>query len=194
MKNLGLFGGSFDPVHHGHLMVAQAAFEELALDRLFLIPAARSPFKPDRVPAPSNERLRLLRLALAGKTWCEVDDQELVRGGVSYTVDTLRNYAARFPGANLFYLVGADQVPHLGEWREPAELARLAEFVVAPRPGDASVPFAAPFRGRYLKGFPLDVSSSKLRERCKAGLPIDHLTPPVVAEAIRNNHLYFQAS
>jgi nicotinate-nucleotide adenylyltransferase len=190
MKNLGLFGGSFDPVHHGHLMIAQAALEELALDRLFFVPAARSPFKPDRVPAPAAERVRLLRLVLAGKTWCEVDEQELRRGGVSYTVDTLRDYAARFPGARLYYLIGADQVPHLGEWREPAELARLAEFVVAPRPGDAPAVFSAPFRGLLLKGFPLGVSSSQLRQRIKQGLPIDHLTPPIVAETIRNNHLY----
>ena len=190
MKNLGLFGGSFDPVHHGHLMIAQAALEELDLDQLFFIPASRSPFKPERIPAPAAERVRLLRLALAGKTWCEVDEQELRRGGLSYTVDTLRDYAGRFPGARLFYLIGADQVPYLMGWREPAELARLAEFVVAPRPGDAPAPFSPPFRGRVLKGFPLGVSSSQLRQRVKDGLPIDHLTPPIVAEAIRNNHLY----
>src|ERR1043166_2613850 len=92
MQNLGLFGGSFDPVHLGHLLVAQAAREELALNRLFLIPAAQSPFKPDRVPTPANERLRLLRLALAGKTDSEVDDQEIKRGGVSYTIDAVRDY------------------------------------------------------------------------------------------------------
>src|SRR5208282_5525464 len=104
---IGLFGGSFDPVHLGHLLVAQAAMEELGLDRLFFIPAAQSPFKPDHQPASAVVRLRLLRLALAGKTHCEVDDQEIRRGGVSYTVDTLRGYAGRFPGARLFYLIGA---------------------------------------------------------------------------------------
>ncbi len=190
MQRLGLFGGSFDPVHLGHLLVAQAAREELELDRLFFIPASQSPFKPERMLAPAAERLRLLRLALAGQAWCEVDDQEIRRGGVSYSVDTLRNYAARFPEARLFYLIGADQVAHLGEWRDPAELAGLAEFAVAPRPGDVSIPFAPPFRGRALAGFPLGVSSSQIRQRVKSGLPIDHLTPPVVAEAIRNNHLY----
>src|ERR1035441_9971063 len=106
---LGIFGGSFDPVHLGHLLVAQAAVEELGLDRLFFIPAAQSPFKPENKPAPDAVRLQLLRLALAGKTNCEIDEQEIRRGGISYTVDTLRDYAKRFSGAKLFYLIGADK-------------------------------------------------------------------------------------
>lgn len=187
---LGIFGGSFDPVHLGHLLVAQAAVEELGLTRIFFIPAAQSPFKADTQHAPAAERLRWLRLALAGKTNCEVDDQEIRRGGISYSVDTLRDYAKRFPSAELFYLIGADNVAKLPEWREPAELARLAEFVVIPRPGQADVPFPAPFRGRFLKGFPLGVSSSQIRARVKAGLPIDSLVPSAVAEAIQNNRLY----
>jgi nicotinate-nucleotide adenylyltransferase len=187
---LGLFGGSFDPVHLGHLLVAQAAIEELGLDRLFFIPAAQSPFKPDSRPAAAAARLQLLRLALAGKVNCEIDEQEIRRGGVSYTVDTLRDYAKKFPGAELFYLIGADHVAHLPEWRAPAELARLAEFVVIPRPGESAADFPAPFCGRWLKGFPLAVSSLEIRARLKTGWPIELLVPPAVAEAIRNNRLY----
>jgi nicotinate-nucleotide adenylyltransferase len=187
---LGIFGGSFDPVHTGHLLVAQAAVEELGLDRLFFIPAAQSPFKPDEKPAPAPVRLQLLRLALAGKTSCEIDEQEIRRGGVSYTVDTLRDYAGKFPGAKLFYLIGADHVARLNEWREPDELARLAEFVVIPRPGKAPADFQPPFRGRRLKGFPLGVSSLEIRARLKAGLLVELLVPPAVAEAIRTAKLY----
>lgn len=190
MEHIGLFGGSFDPIHLGHLLVAQAAHEELDLARLFFIPAAQSPFKPERRPLPGNERLRLLRLALAGKTWCELDEQELQRGGVSYTIDTVRAYARRFPDASLHYLIGADHVSQLPKWRDAAELARLAEFVVIPRPGQTEVPIPSPFRGRMLSGFPLGVSSSQIRARVKAGLPIDHLVPAIVAEAVRNNRLY----
>jgi nicotinate-nucleotide adenylyltransferase len=102
----------------------------------------------------------------------------------------LRDYARRFPEARLFYLVGADHARKLPDWREAAELARLAEFVLIPRPGQAEVPFPAPFRGRTLAGFPLGVSSSQIRARVKAGLPVDHLVPGVVAEAIGNNRLY----
>ena len=187
---LGIYGGSFDPVHLGHLLVAQAALEELGLDRLFFVPAAQSPFKPENKPAPDAARLRLLRLALAGKPHCELDEQELRRGGVSYTVDTLRDYAKKFPGAKLFYLIGTDHVAKLKEWREPGELARLAEFVVIPRPGEATANFPPPFRGRMLKGFPLAVSSLEIRARLKAGLPIEPLVPPAVAEAIYAAKLY----
>ena len=190
MQRIGIFGGSFDPVHLAHLLVAQAAREELDLERLFLIPAAQSPFKPDRRPSLPQERVRLLRLALAGKTWCDVDEQELQRGGVSYTIDTVRDYARRFPGAQRFYLIGADHLPQLTKWRAADEVARLVEFVAIPRPGQAETPFPAPFRGRWLKGFPLGISSSEIRARVKAGLPIDHLVPSPVAEAIRNNGLY----
>lgn len=181
---LGIYGGSFDPVHLGHLLVAQAAMEELGLDRLFFVPAAQSPFKPESAPAPGAMRLQWLRLALAGKSNCEVDDREIRRGGISYTVDTLRDYAKRFPAAQLFYLIGADNAAKLNEWREPGELARLAEFVAIPRPGGAAPVFPQPFRGRTLKGFPFAISSSEIRARIRSGLTIEHLVPPAVREAL----------
>jgi len=190
MPHIGLFGGSFDPVHMGHLLVAQAAKEEVGLERLFFVPAAQSPFKPESKPTPPNERLRLLRLALAGKTWCEIDEQEVKRGGVSYTIDTIRDYRKRFPGAELFYLIGGDHVSQLPKWREATDLADAVQFLVIPRPGQAEAPLPPPFRGRKLIGFPLGVSSSQIRARVKAGLPVDHLVPAAVAEAIRNNRLY----
>ena len=190
VQRIGLYGGSFDPVHCGHLLVAQAALEELELDRLYFIPATQSPFKPESAPAPSEERCRLLRLALARRTTCEIDLQELERGGTSYTIDTLQNYAARFAGTELFYLIGADHVPTLPKWRNAEELARLARFVVIPRPGQVVVPFPAPFRGLMLEGFPLGVSSSQIRARVKAGQTIAGLVPDAVAEAIANSKLY----
>lgn len=190
MERIGLFGGTFDPVHCGHLLVAQAACEELALDRLFFIPAAQSPFKPDSHPAPASERVRLLRLALAGETRAELDLQELDRGGVSYTVDTLRNYHVLDPAARLFYLIGADHVGSLPKWREAEELARLADFVVIPRPGEASQPLPTPFRGQALHGFPLGVSSSRIRERIRQHRSIRGLVPDAVREAIHNSGLY----
>jgi nicotinate-nucleotide adenylyltransferase len=187
---LGLFGGSFDPVHLGHLLVYRAALEEVSLDRLFFIPAARSPFKPDAEPAPAAVRLQLLRLALAGQTHCEVDTQELTRSGVSYTIDTVRDYARRFPGAELFWLIGSDHVSALPKWRDADALAQLVEFVVIPRPGQAETVLPAPFQGRSLRGFPLGVSSSQVRQRVSERLPVDNLVPTAVAEAIRNAKLY----
>src|SRR6185503_21011193 len=109
---------------------------ELNLNRIFFIPAGQSPFKPDSKPAAAAERLKMLRLALAGNSHAEVDEQEIKRGGVSYTIDTVRNYTRRFPNAKLFYLIGADHVSQLSKWREANELAKLVEFLIIPRPGE----------------------------------------------------------
>jgi nicotinate-nucleotide adenylyltransferase len=187
---LGIFGGSFDPVHTGHLLVAQAAVEELGLDRLFFVPAAQSPFKSESEIAPAAVRLQLLRLALAGKTNCEIDGQEIRRGGISFAVETVRDYAKKFPSAKLFYLIGADNIPKLTKWHEADELAKLAEFAAIPRPGEIAAEFPKPFRGKMLKGFPTEISSSQIRARVKAGLPIENLVPPFVAEAIHAAKLY----
>ena len=189
-QRIGLFGGSFDPVHCGHLLVAQAALEELSLTRLFFIPAAQSPFKPQSAPAPAAARLRMLRLALAGRTRCEIDEQEIHRGGTSFTIDTVRDYVRRFPGAQLHYLIGADHVPTLPAWREAEQLAALVEFVVIPRPGQSPASFPSPFRGRELNGFPLGLSSSTIRQRVKQGLSVRGLVPDAVEEAILNSKLY----
>ena len=190
MQRLGLYGGAFNPVHLGHLLVAQAAIEELELDKLFFIPAAASPFKQDTPPAPAEMRLRWLRLALTGKTNCAIDEQETRRGGVSYTIETARHYAATFPQAKLFYIIGADNVSKLNEWREANELAKLVEFAAIPRPGQILPEFPKPFRGRALKGFPVEISSSDIRARVKTGLPIEYLVPQFVAGAIREAAVY----
>jgi nicotinate-nucleotide adenylyltransferase len=190
MNRIALFGGSFDPVHNGHLLVATAAMEELSLDRLFFIPAAQSPFKPETKPAPAELRLRMLRSALAGQPHYEIDEQEIERGGTSYTIDTIRGYTVRFPKARLFYLIGADHIPQLHAWRAADELATLIEFVAIPRPGETAAAPPSGFRVRTLHGFPFALSSSQIRERVRTGKSIENLVPVPVAEAIRNSRLY----
>jgi len=190
MNRIGLFGGSFDPVHNGHLLVALAAVEELSLERIFFIPAAQSPFKPESKPASAPLRLRMLRLALAAQTRYEVDDQEIRRGGTSYTIDTVRDFRRRFPKAELFYLIGADHIPQLHKWRAAEELGGAVEFVAIPRPGEGAPTPPPGFRVRTLRGFPLALSSSEIRERVRAGKTIEALVPPAVAETIRNSRLY----
>lgn len=189
-ERIGIYGGSFDPVHTGHLLVAQAALEELQLHRILFVPAAQSPFKPETPPTPAAQRLQMLRLALAGWPQFSVEDLEVRRGGVSYTIDTVRELRARHPQAALFYLIGADHVSALPRWKAAAELAALLEFVVVPRPGEPAVVWPEPFRGRQLRGFPIALSSSQVRARVRAGLSIDLLVPPAVAGAIANNRLY----
>ena len=189
-QRIGIFGGSFDPVHNGHVLVSRAALEELSLDRLFIVPAAQSPFKPEQQPASAKVRLRLLRLAFAGQSDCEIDMQELNRDGVSYSVDTLRDYTERYPEAKLHYLIGADHVPMLPQWRDADDLAQLAEFVVVPRPGQSVEKFPEPFRGLVLRGWPFEVSSSAIRQRLQLGQMIDGLVPPAVAESLQNDNPY----
>jgi len=190
VNRIGLFGGSFNPVHNGHLLIARAALEELALDRLVFIPAARSPFKPGQPLAPDASRLRWLRLALAGWTRCEVDPLEIERGGISYTIETVRRLRERHPGACLHWLLGADHLPTLPRWREAEELARLVGFAVVSRPGEAPAPPLPPFRLHHLGGVPTAISSSAVRERLRRGLPVDLLLPPPVSEAVVNSGLY----
>jgi nicotinate-nucleotide adenylyltransferase len=189
-QRFGLYGGAFNPIHLGHMLVAQAAMEELELDRLFFIPASQSPFKQEIPAAPGEMRLPWLRLALAAKSNYAVDDQEIRRGGVSYTIETVRDYAKKFPQAKLFWLIGADNVPTLNKWAEADELARLVEFAAIPRLGKVSFEFPKPFHGRMLKGFPLEISSSEIRARVKAGLPIEDMVPSFVAQAIHDAGVY----
>ncbi len=189
---LGLFGGSFNPVHYGHLLAALTAKEELELSRVHFIPAAQSPFKPSAAMAPAADRAAMLRLALADCPWSQVDCQELGRGGVSYTVDTLRQYALDFPGAELFYLVGADHLQLLPKWKNSGELASLATFVVVGRPGEppGSLNCPSTFRVQWLCGFQLGISSSLTRQRVKEQRPIDWLVPLPVKEYIQRRSLY----
>ncbi len=186
----GLYGGSFDPVHLGHLLVAQAALEELGLDRLFFIPAARSPFKLGSRPAPPQIRSRMLRMALAGRTRFAVDELELQRGGVSYSIDTAREFQRRYPSAELLWLIGADHVPTLPLWRDATDLAALVEFVVIPRPGEPPAELAPPFRLRQLRGWPLNVSSSEIRERVRSGRSNADLVPPGIEAVMASEGLY----
>ena len=170
--------------------MAQAALEELSLERLVFIPAAQSPFKPGLEPAPAAARLRWLRIALAGRPEFAVDDLEVLRGGVSYTIDTVRTFSASAPGAALFWLIGADHVSTLPRWREAETLAGLVTFVVIPRPGCAETVLPPIYRLQTLRGWPLAVSSSELRDRIRAGQSVAHLVPPGVAEAIAEAGAY----
>lgn len=170
--------------------MARAALEEAGLDQLIFIPAAQSPFKPEQPLAPATERVRWLRLALAGWTQCRVDTREVERGGVSYTIETVRAFVARDPAAAWFWLLGGDHVPLLPRWREAEALAHLVEFLVVNRPGAKPAGLPAPFRLRYLAGVPTGISSSMVRERVRARLPLEPWVPPAVAEAIQNSGLY----
>ena len=184
----GLFGGSFDPVHRGHLIVARSAAEQLGLDVVHFIPAAVQPFKAGRDLAPASDRLAMLRLALTGEQRFLLDDREVRRSGVSYTIDTLEEMRAEFPSDRLSLLVGADVAREFSAWREAARIPGLAQVTILTRPGSeiasASMPFAV------VEVPAVDISASDVRRRVRAGEPIDGLVPDGVAAYIATHGLY----
>lgn len=200
-RRIGLFGGSFDPIHNGHLLLAECCREQARLDEVWLIPAAVQPHKP-RGPIASNEdRCEMIRLAIEPRPGLRCSRIEIDRGGVSYTVDTLREVTADLRGAEFFLLMGADTLRDLPSWREPAEILRLAAPIVVHRAGEPPPDFTL-LRGLVSEAKlaeisrlavsmpPTDISSSQLRERIAARQSIDELTPAKVIEFIERRGLY----
>lgn len=190
---IGVLGGSFDPPHAGHVAVAETAVRQLGLDRLLVIPAAQAPLRDAAARAGVADRLELARLAFAGVPRAAVDDREIRRGGVSYSVDTARELARENPGADLVWVLGADQLSRLHLWREAPELCRLARFAVLAREGregsvDASLASVA--RVERLRAPEVDVSSTRLRALLAAGADAGKALPPAVAAAIQARSLY----
>lgn len=186
---LGVFGGTFDPPHLGHLVAASDACDALGLDRVVWIPSASHPFKRGSVRTGPTLRLEMVRAAIAGDPRFEADDLEMRREGPSYTVDTLRELRARHPGAELFLLIGADNLADLPKWREPDEVARLARLAVVSREGEAVPPHAG-VEAAEVSVTRVDVSSTEVRRRVAAGRSIRYLVPEPVREMIASGGLY----
>jgi nicotinate-nucleotide adenylyltransferase len=194
---IGMLGGSFDPPHVGHLLIAVDAFEALALDKLYFIPAAIQPFKVGQAGALARDRVEMTRRLVGDDARFGVDTIEADRQGVSYSVDTVMAYAERYPDAERFFLVGADVMPSFGSWREPDRIMRMAEVVVVHR-GDRSTgagqavgaPESWRSRFREVTTRRIDVSSTEIRSRVKAGQSIAGFVPPLVAAYIADAGLY----
>jgi nicotinate-nucleotide adenylyltransferase len=179
-----LYGGSFDPIHHGHLILAREAMEQLGLDRVVFIPAAISPFKLEAQPAPAAVRLAMVRAAIEGEPHFECDGSEADRPGPSFTVDTVEAWRQRAPGDELFYFIGQDNVRDLPTWRRWPELRTLAQFVVFERNSDAP-PHDFP---RIVRRF--DVSATEVRKRVAERRSIRYLVPDAVRSIIETHRLY----
>lgn len=198
---LGLFGGSFDPVHYGHLLLAEACREQLPLDAVWFLPAAVAPHKQDQTPASPEQRVEMLRLAIGGQSAFDVCDLELKRGGVSYTVDTLRELKTQDPVRELFLLLGADSLIDLPTWREAEAICQLAMPVVVGRPGSAEPDFerlagiASPQRIEQMKWHRVEMpqiglSSRDIRRRVAEGRSIRYMTPRGVEEYVKAARIY----
>ena len=188
---LGIFGGSFDPPHVGHLLVAVDAFEALSLDKLIFVPAAVQPLKAGMAAATPHHRLSMVRLLVGADPRFGVDAVEIERAGLSYTVDTLETFAQRFPSAERFFLVGEDAMMAFAAWKAPQQIMRLAQVVILRRPGAATAdPSKAPDGTIALSTRLIDVSSTEIRERVRDGKSIRGFVPESVAAFIETERLY----
>ncbi len=188
---IALFGGSFDPVHHGHLLLAQDAVEQLQLDRLVFVPAGVNPHKLQGAPrAGGRERLELLRAAISGVSAFEVDALELEREGPSYTADTVEAFLARWPGAKIFLLFGEDNLINLHTWHRVEWLRESVEFVCFGRQTPTQESVAAEKCIRLERR--VDISSTEVRLRIAAGQSIRYLVPEAV-RALIHHHVFYQS-
>jgi nicotinate-nucleotide adenylyltransferase len=189
---IGVFGGTFDPPHIGHLLVANDAREALELDRLIFVPTGAQPFKVDTPPVASGQdRLEMVRLAVADDANYVVDDAEINRKGLSFTVDTLEHLSERNPAARLFLLMGEDVLAGFEKWRSPARIRELATLVAVSRGGLAGA-VADPATSAVLRVSTrrVDVSSTEIRERRRAGKSIKGFVPESVERFIDVRGLY----
>lgn len=198
-KLIGVLGGTFDPVHNGHMAIAREARAELELEKVLFIPAGRPWMKESQAITPVEHRVAMLRLAIAGLGWCRLTTIEVDRPGPTYTVDTLEELHGKYSGtAELFFIMGWDNLLELPRWREPRRVIELCTLVALPRPGspcpdvnalEQQVP-GLQSHLIVLERPEVDVSGTEIRERMAKGLPITDLMPAAVERYIRDKGLY----
>lgn len=184
MKKIGIYGGTFDPIHHGHLILGRQTCDELALDQLIFIPAAVSPFKSPAF-ATGEQRLAMLRAAIEGQDGFTADDCELKRPPPSYSIDSVLQIRERDPNAELFWLIGADNVRGLDKWHRIDALKQLVQFVVLDRGCGQKGAQQFPVVQRNI-----DISATEIRKRVASGRSIRYLVPKAVEEIILREKLY----
>lgn len=200
-QRLGIFGGTFDPVHYGHLLLAETCREAARLDQVWFVPAATPPHKQERLLSSAQQRIEMLELAIAGHPGLGISRIEIERGGVSYTVETLATLHASHPAAELFFLMGADSLHDLPTWREPARICELATPLVVRRAGSAEPDFGslaaflsprrlAEIRDQQIEMPVMELSSTDLRARAATGRSLRFRTPRAVEKYIETNSLY----
>jgi nicotinate-nucleotide adenylyltransferase len=186
LKKIGIFGGTFDPIHHGHLILAREALETLDLETIIFIPAAASPHKLGQELTAPDVRLEMLRAAIENEPGFGFDRMELDRSAPSYAVDTVEALRQRQPNAKFFYLIGEDHIARLATWHRFVELSKMAEFVVLVRSGlTIEHPYLTIHRH-------LDISATNIRNRVATGRSIRYLVPSPVEKIIRDRQLYME--
>jgi nicotinate-nucleotide adenylyltransferase len=195
----GVLGGTFDPIHNAHIIVAEEAIFSLDLAEVLFIPTAQTPLKEDLPMSAAEHRVQMVRLSIAGYPHFKLSTVEIDRPGISYTVDTISELRDNLGAEDeLFFIVGWDSLAQLHRWKEPARMVQMCHLVAVPRPG-----YSLPDLDSLEKDVPglsqklivldkpeIDISSTSIRERVARGLSIDHLVPPPVADYIKQNRLY----
>lgn len=187
MKKIGILGGTFDPPHHGHLLIANEVLSALELDEIWFMPNQEPPHKKKSAAVTNENRLEMLRLALEGNCQFCIQPIELKRKGPSYTIETMKIILSKYPDDQFFFIIGADMVEYLPKWHEIDELVKLVQFVGVERPAYSH---DTPYPIIYVDVPAMEVSSSMIRERLKTGKTVRYLLPDSVIQYIKENHLY----
>ena len=189
--SLVLYGGSFDPVHCAHIQMAQSAIGQLGLSKVVFIPSARSPLSPSPTIASDEERIKMLHLATANEPRFEVDDCEIKRGGISYTIDTVSMFRARYPKAKIYWIVGADQIEQINKWYRIEDIVAELTFIILRRPGHIIADSLVPgLQYTELNAPMMPHRSSLIRKALKAGHGCKELVPTAVGAFIAEQGLY----
>lgn len=200
-NKIGILGGTFNPVHIGHLILAQSALETFDLSKVLFVPCALPPHKGATTLAAARHRLAMVESAIEGDLRFEVSGLEIQRGGVSYAIDTVRQLHRLYPKAKLHFIIGSDTLPELHLWKSVNDLLKLCTFITFGRPGRNTGPYRpvelqlpAPWAEQLLRNYSalrlVDVSSSDIRYRMAEGMSIRYLVPPAVEMYIAEHHLY----
>ena len=187
-KRIGILGGTFDPIHMGHLVLAETARVELGLDKVFFVPAKIPPHKKRTDIIDKELRYKMVKLAIAGNPAYFCSRFEIDKLGVSYSIETVRYFRKRFPEFNIYFISGSDAGPEFKSWKNVSELLNSCKFIVAKRPAYETRDF--PRGVKLLKGFFIDLSSSEIRKRLKTGKSVRYLVPEKVHSFIENQGLY----
>jgi nicotinate-nucleotide adenylyltransferase len=190
-SRVGIMGGTFDPIHHGHLVAASEVADVFGLDEVVFVPAGHQPFKADRDVAPAEHRYLMTVVATASNPRFTVSRADIDRPGVTYTIDTLRDLRAELPDAELFFITGADALSQIVEWKDPEQLWDLAHFIGVTRPGHVLTEEGLPATHVSLLEVPaMAISSTDCRDRVAAGQPVWYLVPDGVVQYINKHRLY----
>ena len=190
MSKVGIFGGTFDPIHHGHLITAQSVREIRELDKIIFIPSFISPHKADVNSASPEHRMSMLKLAVDGIDFFEVSDYEILKEGISYTIDTLKEFKKKYDG--LEFIIGYDNIFKFHTWKEPDEIMKLTKVLVLKRKSSKPHPFDDKYveQATFVQTRGIEISATDIREKVKQGMPIHYLVPEKVKEYIYSFNLY----